>query len=67
MILEYVSVATGAVLDTIEHTATHTTYTTGRAREIVANRIIRGMSKEDAINSLIGWSNGYVLVRRRPD
>lgn len=64
MIFEYVSVGTGAVLDTITVDALgDLAYDTGRARGTV-DMLRRRLGQADLIE--VGdWSNGYVQLRRR--
>lgn len=63
MRIEYVSVASGDVLDTITVFGTVVTYQTGKARPMVDNQVAAGRSLADVVEGLRSWSNGYVLTR----
>lgn len=64
--LELVEVATGEVLDTVTLDGGELRYATGVAEAIVEGRRGRfGWAAEEACDRLAGWSNGYVLLRRR--
>lgn len=64
MIFDLVSVATGAVLDTITGDRPgELEYATGRARGIVAT-IARRAPEGRLLEVMADWSNGYVQLRR---
>lgn len=67
MIVEYVSVKTGRVLDTVTVPAGDAlpTYATGVARPQVETIMRVTKTRPAAIEALRSWSNGYVLTREK--
>lgn len=66
MILEYVDVSTGEVLDTVTVTGDQLTFATGAAEQMFAIRQDAfGWTPAEAFKQLDGWSNGYAALRPR--
>lgn len=67
MILKYVDVSDGTVLDTITLDGRGLRFDTGEAREVVEALRLRtpGGSDEDVFQALVdgGWSNGYAAIK----
>lgn len=67
MKLEYVSVKSGAVLDTITVNGDDISYDTGLAEDVMRAPIKRYGSVRKAVQGMKSWSNGYVRLREVPN
>ena len=62
MVIEYVAVDTGTVLDTVTFAVGGVTYATGKAYGLV-EATVANLGAERGAQALRSWSNGYMLTR----